>query len=74
MDKAMDALVAMGFSSTSRHYEQIGWLGHGASSTDHFRCEFCGAESHDCTEIEHSGDCAVVLARIAVGNVTEAAE
>jgi len=73
MDKAMQALEAMGFSPTTRYYEHVGWLGHGASSNDHFRCEFCGAENLDCTQIEHSADCPVTLARIAVGNVTEAA-
>lgn len=68
MDKAMHALRAMGFSTFTRIEEEIGWRGHGASSNDHFRCEFCGAEHLDATEIDHSTECPITLCRSAVSD------
>ena len=64
---AMKAIEAMGFSPTSKFYENVGWHGSLVSSADYFKCEFCGSESLDCTEIEHSGECPVTIARSAVG-------
>ena len=71
MANAIKALEAMGFAPAFRGNERIGWRGvyPPPSSSNHFRCEFCGAEHLDCTEIPHADDCAVTLARIAVGNV-----
>ena len=64
---AMKALEAMGFSSTTNYDENVGWHGSLASSPDYFKCEFCGTENLDCTKIEHSDECPVTIARMAVG-------
>lgn len=45
--------------------ERIGWRGT-SSSIDLFRCEFCGSEDLDFTEIEHSKECPVIIARAAL--------
>ena len=41
----------------------IGWVGHGASHKDLFKCEKCGAESNDTAAIPHIGNCRAVRLR-----------
>ena len=36
---------------------RIGWVGMGPSRLDLFRCERCGRESADSTQIPHKEDC-----------------
>ena len=36
---------------------RIGWIGHGASHPDVFKCERCGVEHEDCKKIEHKPGC-----------------
>ena len=36
---------------------RIGWTGHNPSHKDLFKCERCGEESLDCTEIKHDENC-----------------
>lgn len=55
----------LGFDA-DRVHENIGWLGSGASTIDHFRCEFCGQEHLDCTLIEHTEGCPILACRAAV--------
>jgi hypothetical protein len=35
----------------------IGWTGHSPSNTDLFKCERCGQENVDCSEIKHDENC-----------------
>ena len=40
-----------------------GWHRLGATSNDHFRCEYCGGENIDCVLMAHTPECPVLEAR-----------
>lgn len=65
MSLLTDLLDDLGFGSKITA-EKIGWRGLGASTRDHYQCEFCGQENLDCTLIKHDPGCPVLTARAAV--------
>jgi hypothetical protein len=61
------------FGGADRMDEKVGWKGYNPSHPDLFKCEFCGVENLDCTQIEHSANCVIPEGRAAIARARGAA-